>query len=408
METYIINGGVPLHGRVQVGGSKNAALPLLYATLLTEGVTVIRRLPDIGDVRVTLQILRELGARVLPVPDGVSVDTAGLTYTPPRPELVGCIRASTYLIGSLLSRFGRCRLGCYGGCNFSNRPIDMHLAAARALGAREQEGELLAERLTGGEICLPFRSVGATVNSLLLAARAEGTTVIRAPATEPHILSLVAFLNSVGADIRYGGDAFTVRGVPRLRGGEVTVIPDMIEAGTYAVAGLLTGGEVTVEGFRVRDLAALWSVLSAMGARVEAGEEQVCVTGGRLGPAVIETAPFPGFPTDMQPLIAPLLAANSGGVIREGVWRDRFGYLGQLGGFGVRYARRDGEATLFPSSLHASGAEAVDLRGGAACILAALAAPGESGVGGAGNVTRGYSDLIRKMGALGAHIRSVC
>ena len=247
MGSFIIDGGIPLSGTVKISGSKNSALPVLFATILAKGRSRIRNLPRIKDVAVSTAILLELGARLDYDGDDLIVDTQDLTYRQPSDSLVSSLRASTYLIGSMLSRFGRVRLSSFGGCNFSLRPIDFHINAAKAFGAVLCEGGLYAKRLFGTVHRIERESVGATVNSLLLAAAAEGQSVLYGYAREPHVRDLISFLCSMGAQIRESGGALYVSG-GQLRGGDVTVRSDMIEAGTYLSAGIATGGKVSVSG----------------------------------------------------------------------------------------------------------------------------------------------------------------
>ncbi len=402
MEKYFVRGGRPLSGDIECGGSKNASLPVIFATLICPGVTYLSGLPEIRDGRVALEILGVFGADVERKGDTCRIDTGDLHYSAPPPELLSSFRASTYLIGSAIPRFGRCPIGNFGGCNFSARPIDMHIAAARAFGAEMHGDTLVTAGLHPATVTFANKSVGATVNALLLAAATEGESRIENPATEPHIIFLV--LRSAGADIEISGNSFTVRG-GRLRGTSARVIPDMIEAGTYIIAGLVTGGRVRVRGVPPRELSALTSLLSSMGASVSSSDAAVSVTShSRLDYAEVTTAPYPGYPTDMQPQTAVLLAKNSGGRITDTVFPERFGYLSELAKFGIASARFGDGAVIYPSEIKNSGAKVCDLRAGAACLLAALAADGESVISDDGMLTRGYSSLVSKLRSLGADI----
>lgn len=404
MQTFILEGGRPLCGDIFVSGSKNAALPLLFGTLVTDGTSVIERLPEISDIRVALDLLSAMGAEVEREGSGVRVSTARVCERVPPPELVRRIRASTYLLGAMLARFGRAEIGGYGGCDFSARPIDMHIAAALAFGA-EKRGELLvAERLHGAALRFHTVSVGATVNALLLAASAEGESLIENIAVEPHVLALAAFLRSAGARIEIFDRTARVTGA-HLHGGQAKVIPDMIEAGTYLLAGVATGGRVRVHGIDPAELRSLTDILSLGGVRVEERGHTLSAEGRAEFPLTVETAPYPAFPTDLQPPTAPFLSLSAGGVIREGVFFERFGYLRELECFGLSYRVEGASAHIAPSRLHAASVTAPDLRGGAAALIAALAANGKSEIGGAEKILRGYEHPAAKLTALGARIR---
>lgn len=405
MKRIILNGRARLVGDVRVGGSKNAALPIIFATLITRGISEITNLPDIGDVRVALDIISELGAKVSRLGDTTLIDTRSLSYTEPSPDLISKIRASTYLIGASLSRFGRVKISEFGGCNFANRPIDMHLDACRILGA-ELNGDLLVTRgLVGGNIIFSKASVGATVNAIILAAAAKGTTRICGFAREPHIDALVDFLTSAGADIRRTESTITIVG-RELHGGKITVIGDMIEAGTYLTAGLLTGGRVSVHGCNLPEVQTFLPFITALGAGVTVENDAVtaCLS-ERAEYISVTAAPYPAFPTDLQPIIAPLLAKNAGGEIIDTVWSTRFGYLKTLAAFGVTSEISGNRAHIFPStSIHPATVTAPDLRGGMASLLLALCAEGESIINSAEIILRGYEKLQEKLYALGQSI----
>ena len=405
MNKIVVEGPARLSGEVRVGGSKNAVLPILFATVATGGVSKISNVPDIGDVRVAIELLEELGVSVVRQGDVTYVDSRGISYSPPRADLVSKIRASSYLIGACLSRFGMCDVGGFGGCNFGARPIDLHIFAAECLGARLREGRLKASELRGAEIVFKKPSVGATVNAILMSVSAEGETVIRGFAKEPHIDSLIAFLISAGADITAGEDEIRIVGKP-LRGGEITVIGDMIEAGTYLAAGVMTDGEVTVKGCDVSHLSSLVDVLERFGAEVILGDGTVKAKRGKdIHPITVTASPYPDFPTDLQPIIAPLLASGAGGIITDRVWCERFGYLDQLHRFGIRSKRVGATAIVEPSCIVPAMTEAPDLRGGMACLLTALVAKGESIVYSPETILRGYEDLEKKLASLGASVR---
>ncbi len=405
MKRIIVNGPSRLVGEVAVSGSKNAALPIIFATLITRGISELRCLPDIGDVRVALDIIRGFGARITRAGDFTYIDTRDLSYREPSEHLVSKIRASTYLIGSCLSRFGQCRISSFGGCNFASRPIDMHIDACRALGAEASTEKITAKSLRGAEISFNKQSVGATVNAILLAASAEGETLIRGFATEPHIDALIAFLISAGASIERTDSEIRIKG-KELRGGKITVIGDMIEAGTYLAAGLMTGGSVAVKNCPSYDMQAFLDSLSALGAGNSVSENYVSSRLlGRGEHISVTAAPYPGFPTDLQPIIAPIMAKNSGGNITDTVWPTRFGYLNTLSAFGVSSSVLANRAEIEPARLTPAAVNAPDLRGGAACLLCALSAEGRSEIHSAEIILRGYEKLEEKLRALGADIQ---
>ena len=402
MAKFLIRGGMPLYGSVTVSGSKNAALPVIFAALTLFGVTEIRGLPDIGDVRVALRLVEEQGAKITKTAAAVYINTESLVYKTPSEELVARLRASTYLIGACLSRFGRVELGSYGGCAFSYRPIDYHLHIAEKMGAHLTGETLTAPRLLAADITLPKPSVGATVNFLIMAASVRGVSRLNNPATEPHIITLIELLRSAGAEITFDGAALLVRG-GTLVGGSVTVGGDPIEAGTYISASLATGGAARVLGATPCELLPLLNLLEAGGASVDTSLG-ITVSGKITKPLDVVAAPHPGFPTDLQPTVAPLMAVSQGGRIFDTVWQDRYGYLSELAHLGVIYRVGDGGARIFPSPLTGGSARATDLRGGAAAIIAALAADGYSEITAADTVLRGYSHLVEKLTALGADI----
>lgn len=404
MKTITIKGGTPLRGTVRVSGSKNAALPIIFATLVTRGVSEIHRLPLIGDTVIALELIEELGATVRRSGDITYIDTTTLLYSDPSCARVAAIRASTYLLGACLARFGICRVGCFGGCAFSDRPIDLHLAACEAFGGNINGEKITAKHLKGAEIRLPIPSVGATINSLILAAAADGESKIYGAASEPHVSALIDFLISAGASIKSDNGIITVRG-GELHGGKITVIGDMIEAGTFLAAGLITDGSVTVTGCDGNELLSYLSALRSIGAKVIVSERGINARiGDRTYQADIIAEAYPGFPTDLQPIIAPLLATCSGGTILDRVWQSRYGYLENLKPMGLSYSLSESGAQIYPSPPSAAHVTSPDLRGGMAAVLYALAARGESRVSMAERILRGYEDPISKFRTLGANI----
>ncbi len=405
MRALSVKGGIPLKGDIRVGGSKNAALPILFAALTVCGTSVIKNLPDISDVRCALKIIEGLGCNVTKYANQIRIDASGAVYKKPDPTLVCSIRASTYLIGACLSRFGICHIQAFGGCNFSSRPIDFHLKAAEQMGASVDEDSIRCTRLSGAKIYLPKPSVGATVNALIMAASVDSVTEIHGMAREPHILSLIDFLRSAGAKITLDSEKITVKG-GKLHDGNVTLIGDMIEAGTYLCAALATGGDVTVRGVCPNELIPLTDALRGAGASVEISDIGVRAYGKIKNPIDIECAPYPAFPTDLQPILASLLSLGAGGKIRDRVFSARFGYLDMLSSFGARYRVVNDTAYIYPpKSILPASVNAPDLRGGAALIIAALAAEGESIVGAMDIIERGYECIQKKLRTLGANVK---
>ncbi len=406
MSKFIIKGNRALSGEIEVSGSKNAALPIIFATILARGVSVLRSVPDISDVRVALEILSDMGARVKRKADSITVDTTELEYVLPSDKLVSRIRASSYLLGANLARFGVCHLQSFGGCNFDNRPIDMHISAMVALGARENEGAFVAERLIGADIVFDKISVGATVNAILLASSAEGKSRIFGYAREPHVMALIDFLKSAGAKISLNDDFIEIVGA-ELHGASARIIPDMIEAGTYTALSLLTDSKIKVSGIERQHLLSFFDAFTRAGACLTFSDNSVTVSGKFDTPLDIVTEPYPGFPTDLQPQIVPLMAKFCGGTVTERVWKGRFGYLSELSKFGVSYGLSDSFATISASKLRCAKAKAPDLRGGAAILMCALCARGTSVVDSAEIIKRGYSDIVNKLRGIGAEVDEV-
>lgn len=403
MGQFIINGGKSLCGEICVSGSKNAALPLIFASISAVGTSTFRNIPDISDVDIAFDILRGLGAVIKRVGDVATLDTSNLTYSVPSDALVSKIRASSYLLGACLARFGRAQIQRFGGCNFDNRPIDMHISAALALGARLVGDTLLSDGLVGADIRFEKISVGATVNAIIMTASASGRSRIYGYAREPHVISLIEYLRKAGAEIRLCEEYIEVVGTS-LSGVDLGIIPDMIEAGSYLALSLMTDSELRVRGADYFELESFLDALIRGGAVVEYDSESVTVRGNFSEPLDIITAPYPSFPTDLQPLTAPLLAAFCGGRITEGVWHNRFGYLSELSRLGLVYKASSGYADVLPSKLKAARATAPDLRGGMALVITALACKGESHIFSSELIKRGYTDIVRKLRRVGADI----
>ena len=404
MKKLIVRGGKSLFGDVQISGSKNAALPILFATLATRGVSKIKRLPNIGDVEVALDLLREFGAIIARDGEVVYIDTRRLYYKTPSDSLVSKIRASTYLLGALLARFGKCPIMNFGGCNFSSRPIDLHILALSCFGANLSQGTLTLESPTPANISFPKASVGATANALIMASATEGKSRISGHAEEPHIMALIDFLRSAGAEITLDGGGITVVG-GELHGGAVEIVGDMIEAGSYLAAAVVTDGRISVSGCRISDMRAFLDFLELTGAKIEISDEKITAERGKASIFTSVVAePYPAFPTDLQPIAASVLASLAGGAIYDKVFPERFGYLAELSQFGVSYKQGIGFAEIFPSALTSASVQMPDLRGGMACLLCALAASGESALTSAETILRGYERLVEKLSAIGADI----
>lgn len=417
MEKYCILGGNRLTGEVEISGAKNAAVAILPAVILADGICRVENIPNIADVTTTLEILETLGATVRRVnKNAVDIDPRTIQPLVVPHELARHMRASYYFIGALLGRFGAARVSMPGGCNFGVRPIDQHLKGFTALGAAVspmEHGviEVIAPRLVGNSIYLDMASVGATVNILLAAVKARGTTVIENAAKEPHIVDLANFLNSMGADIRGAGtDVIKIRGVDHLYGTTYSIIPDQIEAGTYMAAAVATGGDVTICNIIPKHLESITAKLLEMGVEVEEYDDYIRVV--RRTPLLhcnVKTMPHPGFPTDMQPQITVLLSMAEGtSIVTEGVWDNRFRYVDELRRMGAQI-QVDGKVAVVQGvqQLTAAPVKAVDLRAGAAMIVAALSARGTTEIEDIHHIERGYENVVEKLKALGADIRRV-
>ena len=415
MTQFVISGGRRIQGEVEISGAKNAAVAILPAAFLVDGDCRIENIPQISDVTLLLESMRDMGAAVRTVNrTTMDISCKSLTYREPGPAL-GEIRASYYFIGALLGRFGEARVPMPGGCDIGVRPIDQHLKGRRAMGAeiRVEGGFVCAEarggRLHGADIYLDVVSVGATMNILLAAALARGKTVIENAAREPHIVDLANFLNAMGADIRGAGTSvIRVYGVEKLHGGTYTIIPDQIEAGTYLAAAAAAGGDVLVRGVIPKHLFSITAKLAEMGAEIiDLGDAVRIHTEGPLHCANVKTMPYPGFPTDMQPQIVTCLALAEGtSVVTEDVWDNRFKYVSELNKMGARI-QVDGKTAVVEGVEKLSGAtvKACDLRAGAAIVIAGLAAQGVTRVTDIHHIQRGYEDLVAKLRGLGAEIR---
>ena len=359
MEKFVITGGKPLHGAVTISGAKNAAVGILPATILAGDVCVIENLPDISDVAVSLKILSVLGARIKMLNRNTyEIDTTHISCTNVPDDLSRQMRASYYFLGALLSRFGKAQVAMPGGCNLGPRPIDQHLKVFSALGAEDSVDygmiTVHADELNGAHIFFDKVSVGATMNGMLSAVMAKGQTILENCAKEPHVVDLANFLNMCGADVRGAGtDVIKVRGVEQMHGCTYSIIPDQIEAGTYMTACAAAGGEVLLTNVIPRHLECISAKLREMGVTVVEGGDSVLVrSNGRLRHTNVKTQPYPGFPTDLQPQIATLLAVCNGtSVLTENVWENRYQYMGELRKLGADVEINGRVATIHGLSL---------------------------------------------------------
>lgn len=416
MERFIINGGKRLSGKIEVSGMKNAALPIIFSTILVEDRCIIENIPEIRDVTTALEIITAMGARVRMLDrTTVEIDTTGIVCGSAPYELARSIRASYYILGAELGRFGMTTSAFPGGCNFITRPIDLHIKGFEALGATVSidEGSIHAfakDGLKANSIYLDIESVGATINIILAAVKAEGLTIIDNAAREPHIVDLANFLNSCGANISGAGtDVIKIRGVKSLHGVSYAIIPDMIEAGTYMIAAAATHSVLTVANIIPKHLESITAKLEEMGVSVVEDDESVVVDGRcNLSRIRLKALPYPGFPTDMQPQMCVLLClANGVSTITDSVWDNRFRYTGELARMGANITVEGKTATVVGGQLRAAGVKAVDLRAGAAMVIAGLAAEGETTIDDVYHIERGYERMVEKLNAVGADIRRV-
>ncbi len=416
MEKFVINGGKPLKGEVRISGAKNAAVAILPAVLLADSPCIIENLPDISDVSAILRVMNMLGAQVRLINKStVEIDPSHVNSFVVTKEMAENMRASSYFLGALLGRMNRARVAPPGGCNFGVRPIDQHIKGFEALGAKMTiENGMVdgrAERLMGSTIYLDVVSVGATINIMLAAVKARGLTVIENAAKEPHIVDLANFLNSMGANIMGAGTSvIKIRGVESLKGTEYSIIPDQIEAGTYMAAAVATRGDVIVTNVTPKHLESIIAKLRETGAEIYCYDEAVRVTmKTRPRKCNVKTMPHPGFPTDMQPQMATVLTVAEGtSIVTEGVWDNRFRYIDQLTLMGVN-VQVDGKVAVITGvdSLSPAPVKAVDLRAGAAMIIAGLMAEGTTEVEDIKYIDRGYENIVEKFTALGADIKRV-
>ncbi len=417
MEQYVIKGGKPLVGEVEIGGAKNAALGILAAALMTDETVTIENLPDVRDINVLLEAIAEIGAVVERVNrstvkiNGSSIGDISVDY-----EYIKKIRASYYLLGALLGKYKHAEVPLPGGCNIGLRPIDQHLKGFRALGAKVNinHGSIVAkaENLHGSHIYLDVVSVGATINIMMAASMAPGRTVIENAAKEPHVVDVANFLNSMGANIKGAGtDIIRIKGVEKLHRTEYSIIPDQIEAGTFMFAAAVTGGDVTVKNVIPKHLEATTAKLVEIGCTVEEFDDSVRVhANGRLNRTNVQTLPYPGYPTDMQPQITVALAiAEGSSTVKESIFENRFKYVGELSRMGASIKVEGGNSAFITGVPKLQGARvsAPDLRAGAALVIAGLAAEGITIVDDIEYIQRGYENFEGKLQKIGAQIERV-
>ena len=419
MEKFVVTGGKPLFGEVNISGAKNAAVAIIPAVILCDEPCQIENIPNISDVSLISRILQQMGANVRRInKSSLYIDPTHIKTCNATTDLVRGMRASYYLLGALLGKYGKAKVALPGGCNFGVRPIDQHLKGFEAMGARTTlvDGAIIEAEcdglLTGNHIYLDVVSVGATMNIMLAASKAQGLTIIENAAKEPHIVDLANFLNSMGADIRGAGtDVIKIRGVGYLHGVTYSIIPDQIEAGTYMCAAAATRGCITVNNITPKHLDSITAKLREMGVVITEYDESIKVDATKkpLKRCNIKTMPHPGFPTDCQPQFAALLMSVPGtSIINENVWDNRYQYVSELIRMGAQISVEGRLAIIEGGApLTAAPVKATDLRAGAAMIIAALEVKGTTEISSIQYIERGYEDVVEKFRALGADIKKV-
>ena len=412
LEKFVINGGNALCGTVDISGAKNAAVAIIPATILIEDECIIENVPDIQDVRIILDILSSLGAKVEKISaNTVKIDASTLNTYIAEKEMASKMRASYYLLGALCGRFKKAAVPPPGGCNFGIRPIDQHIKGFEALNCKVEikHGSINVdgENIKGGQVYFDVVSVGATINLMLAAVRAPGVTVMENAAKEPHIVDVANFLNSMGANIKGAGtDVIKITGVEKLHGGTYGVIPDQIEAGTYMFAA--TRGDVTIRNVIPKHLEAITSKFIEMGVDVTEGDDEIRVCAkGNLNKINVKTLPYPGFPTDLQPpMVALLTTVNGTSIVTESVWDSRFQYVAELEKMGAKITVNGSVAVIEGGhALTGADVKSTDLRAGAGMVIAALCANGTTEVLNVYHIDRGYENIIEKLTSLGADIK---
>ncbi len=416
MEQYIIKGGIPLVGEVEISGAKNAALPIVSAAIMADEPVTLENLPDVNDINVLLESIEKIGAKVDRIDrhtvciNGATIRDFSVDY-----EYIKKIRASYYLLGSLLGKYRKAEVPLPGGCNIGSRPIDQHLKGFRAIGANVDisHGTIIAkaEQMHGAHIFMDVVSVGATINIMMAASRADGRTIIENAAKEPHVVDAANFLNSMGANIRGAGtDVIRINGVSSFHGCSYSIVPDMIEAGTYMCAAAATKGDIIIKNVIPKHLEAISAKLTEIGCEIEEFDDSVRVVAARrLLRTQVKTQPYPGFPTDMQPQLSCVLALSTGtSIVTESIFENRFKYVDELSRMGANI-KVEGNTAIIDGVAELTGAQvsSPDLRAGAALVIAGLAADGFTIVDDIVYIQRGYEDFEGKLRSLGAEIEKV-
>nr|WP_092068207.1 UDP-N-acetylglucosamine 1-carboxyvinyltransferase [Dendrosporobacter quercicolus]NSL46999.1 UDP-N-acetylglucosamine 1-carboxyvinyltransferase [Dendrosporobacter quercicolus DSM 1736]SDL72057.1 UDP-N-acetylglucosamine 1-carboxyvinyltransferase [Dendrosporobacter quercicolus] len=411
MEKFVVTGEVQLAGKIRVGGAKNATLPIMAATLLCSGVSILHDVPHLSDIRAMQEILELLGAKIKQDGYSLIIDTSTVSKQEIPEHLMREMRASVFLMGPLLGKFRKVRVSYPGGCAIGPRPIDLHIKALEKLGAKVKEsyGYIEAEAgvLTGAEIQFDFPSVGATENAMMAAVMAKGTSIIRNAAREPEIVDLQDFLNKMGAKVAGAGtDTIKIEGVTKLFPAEHIIMPDRIQAGTFLIAGAITQGDITVDNISPEHLFSVTDKLEEIGAQITARNDNIRIRAGDLRGVDIKTLPFPGFPTDLQaPMLSLLAVAKGTSIITETIFENRFKHVDELTRMGAKI-KVEGRTAIIRGVSKMTGAvvAAPDLRAGGALVLAALAAQGVSEIEQVYHIDRGYEHLELKLQSLGACI----
>ncbi len=418
MEQYVIKGGNPLVGEVEIGGAKNAALGILAAAVMTDDVCLVENIPDVRDTAVMLQAIQSIGGTVDRIDRHTAKISGGnIVDQTIEDDYIKKIRASYYLLGALLGKYKKAKVALPGGCNIGLRPIDQHLKGFRALGAKVAviPGGMIvaeAERLIGAHIYMDVVSVGATINIMLAAVMAEGQTIIENAAKEPHVVDVANFLNTMGANIKGAGtDVIRIKGVQRLHGTEYAIIPDQIEAGTFMFAAAVTKGDITVKNVIPKHLESISAKLQEIGCEIEESDDAVRVVASKqLSHTQVKTLPYPGFPTDMQPQITVALGLSKGtSIVTESIFENRFKYVDELARMGANIRVEGGSTAIVDGVTQYNGANitAPDLRAGAALVIAGLAADGITTIDEIKYIQRGYEDFHLKLQSLGGLIELV-
>ena len=417
MEKLVVTGPTPLKGEVEINGAKNAAVAILPATLLIDGICTINNLPNISDVQILCKILEEMGAKITwKTSNEITIDTRNIKTTQAPLELTSKFRASYYLIGAMLGRSGEIEVGMPGGCKLGARPIDQHIKGFELLGAEVEVGKgtiyAKASQLQGNSIYMDVVSVGATINVMLAAVLAKGTTIIDNAAKEPHIVDVANFLNTMGADIRGAGtDVIKINGVEKLHGDcTYSVVPDQIEAGTFMLAAIASKGDLLIKNCITKHLECITAKILEIGGNVEDYGDSIRVWySKRPNKATIKTLPYPGFPTDLQPQMGVVLAtANGTSIINESIWESRFQYTAELNKMGAKITAQ-GKSAIFEGVDELFGAPvySTDLRAGAALIVAAVSANGTTEIYNLEHIDRGYENIEEKFRKIGANIQRI-